>query len=253
MVGHILYGWLTFWQEGLILIHLAQSAVSSLHFQGLVDWKFELWLLPFFGPSWVAVVLIVGVEVGEEGGVNGLHLNKISLLPRVFELPRLKEAGEGGVREAERGSGGHHWHWWIRRVSHSLEMSHIAVMIFTKPWYAHFTFSDTISECDIPVPGILLLFGWYRYRKKLVPEKSTSTGTGKIRSRKKVPVPVLEKLGPGKKYRSRNRKKLVPEKSTGTGIGKNWSRYRRIPGNSRSLYILISSCTFRHREKEMSL
>ena len=60
--------------------------------------------------------------------------------------------------------------------------------------------------------GILLLFGWYRYRKK-----------------------------------------LVPEKSTGTGIGENWSRYRRIPGNSRSLYIFISSCTFRHWEKEMSL
>ena len=78
------------------------------------------------------------------------------------------------------------------------------------------------TECDIPVPGILLLFGWYRYRyrKKLVPEKSTGTGTGKILSRKKVPVPVP--------------KNLVPEKSTGTGIGKNWSRYRKIPGNSRS-------------------
>ena len=71
----------------------------------------------------------------------------------------------------------------------------------------------------------------------------TGTGTGKNWSRKKVPVPVPEKFGPGKKYRSRYRKKLVPEKSTGTGIGENWSRYRRIPGNSRSLYILISSCT----------
>ena len=81
----------------------------------------------------------------------------------------------------------------------------------------------------------------------------TGTGTGKNWSRKKVPVPVPEKFGPGKKYRSRYRKELVPEKSTGTGIGKNWSRYRRIPGNSRSLYILISSCTFRHWEKEMSL
>ena len=73
------------------------------------------------------------------------------------------------------------------------------------------------------------------------------------------PAPVPGKFGPGKKYRSRYRKKLVPEKSTGTGIGKNWSRkkyrswyrkkwsqYQRIPGNSRSLYILISSCTFRH-------
>ena len=84
----------------------------------------------------------------------------------------------------------------------------------------------------------------YRYRKNLVPEKSTGTGTEKIWSRKKVPVPVPEKIGPGKKYRYRYRKKLVPEKSTGTGIGKNWSQYRRIPGNSQSLYILISSCTF---------
>ena len=116
------------------------------------------------------------------------------------------------------------------------------------------------TECDIPVPGIpgpgnFAPF-WryrYRYRKKLVPEKSTGTGTGKIWSRKKVPVPVPKKFGPGKKYRSRYRKKLVPEKSTGTGIGENWSRYRRIPGNSRSLYILISSCTFRHWEKEISL
>ena len=50
-------------------------------------------------------------------------------------------------------------------------------------------------ECDIPVPGISLLFGWYQYqyRKKLVPEKSTGTGTGKIWSRKKVPVSVPEK------------------------------------------------------------
>ena len=34
------------------------------------------------------------------------------------------------------------------------------------------------AECDIPVPGILVLFGWYRYRKK-------------------VPVPISEKIGPG--------------------------------------------------------
>ena len=81
----------------------------------------------------------------------------------------------------------------------------------------------------------------------------TGTGIGKNWSRKKVPVPVLEKFGPGKKYRFRYRKKLVPEKSTGTGIGINWSRYCRITGNSRSFYILISSCTFRHWENEMSL
>ena len=93
------------------------------------------------------------------------------------------------------------------------------------------------TECDIPVPGILLLldgtsigtgkFGpEKRYRKNVVP--------------KKVPVSVLEriwyqyrkiagnfplfrwwqyqyrnKIGPGKKYRYR--KKLVPKKCTGTG------------------------------------
>ena len=47
--------------------------------------------------------------------------------------------------------------------------------------------------------------------KKLVPEKSTDIGTGKIWSRKK--------------YLSWYRKKLVPEKSTGFGAGKN-SGYR---------------------------
>ena len=96
-------------------------------------------------------------------------------------------------------------------------------------------------ESPAPVPGKFGPGKKYRsrYRKKLVPEKSTGTGIGKNWSRKK--------------YRYRYWKKLVPEKSTGTGIGKNWSQYRRIPGNSRSLYILISSCTFRHWEKEISL
>ena len=52
------------------------------------------------------------------------------------------------------------------------------------------------------------------------------TGTGKNWSQKKVPVPVPEKIGPGKKYRSRYRKKLVPEQSTGPGTGKNsWYRH----------------------------
>ena len=37
----------------------------------------------------------------------------------------------------------------------------------------------------------------YRYRKNLVPEKSTGPGTGKNWSRKKVPVQVSEKIGPG--------------------------------------------------------
>ena len=55
----------------------------------------------------------------------------------------------------------------------------------------------SLPECDIPVPGMLLLFGWYRYwyQKNLVLEKSTGTGTRKNWSRKKVPV--SEKIGPG--------------------------------------------------------
>ena len=63
-------------------------------------------------------------------------------------------------------------------------------------------------------------FWWYRnrYRKKLVPEKSLGTGIDKIWFRKKVPEPVSEKFGTGKKYRYRYRKYLVPEKSIGTGI-----------------------------------
>ena len=62
------------------------------------------------------MLLVVGVEVVEEGGVNGVHLHQLPLLPpapRVLELTRLKEAGEGGVREAEGGGGGHHRHRWV--------------------------------------------------------------------------------------------------------------------------------------------
>ena len=68
------------------------------------------------------------------------------------------------------------------------------------------------AECDVPVPGIpgtgnFHFFWWYRnrYRKNLVPEKST--GIGKIWYRKKVSEPVSEKFGTGK--------------SIGTGTGKN--------------------------------
>ena len=80
-------------------------------------------------------------------------------------------------------------------------------------------------EFDVPVPGIpgignFSFFWWYRnrYRKKLVPEKSLGTVIGKFWYRKKVPEPVSEKFGTGKKYRYRYRKYLVPEKSIGTGI-----------------------------------
>ena len=67
--------------------------------------------------------LVVGVEVGEKGRVDGVHLHQLPLLPPgVLQLPRLKEAGEGGVWEAEGGGGGHDRHRWVRRVSHSLQM-----------------------------------------------------------------------------------------------------------------------------------
>ena len=45
----------------------------------------------------------------------------------------------------------------------------------------------------------------------MVPEKSLGTGIGKIWYRKKVPEPVSEKFGTGKRSRNRYRKNLVPE------------------------------------------
>ena len=70
---------------------------------------------------------------------------------------------------------------------------------------------DKLAEFDVPVPGIpgignFSFFWWYR--KKLVPEKSLGTGIGKIWYRKKVPEPVSEKFGTGKKYRYRYRLKF---------------------------------------------
>ena len=46
-------------------------------------------------------------------------------------------------------------------------------------------------ECDVPVPGISHFFG------------GIGTGIGKNWYRKKVPEPVSEKFGPGKKSRNR--------------------------------------------------
>ena len=80
------------------------------------------------------------------------------------------------------------------------------------------------SECDVPVPGIFIFFGgigtgigkiWYRkkyryrYRKNLVPEKSTGIGIGKIWYRKKVSEPVSEKFGTGKSIGTGTGKKLI--------------------------------------------
>ena len=59
----------------------------------------------------------------------------------------------------------------------------------------------------------------------MVPEKSIGPGTGKNWPRKKVPVPVPEKIGPKKKVPVPVPEKLVSEKSTGPGTRKN-SGYR---------------------------
>ena len=45
----------------------------------------------------------------------------------------------------------------------------------------------------------------------------TGTGTGKNWSRKKVPVPVSEKIGPGKKYRYRKNLVPEKSTGPGTG------------------------------------
>ena len=82
---------------------------------------FQSWLFPFFGSSWVAMVLIV--EVRKEGGVDRVNFHQVPLLSpgAVLQLPRLEEAGEGGVREGEGGGGGHHGYRWVGRVRYSLE------------------------------------------------------------------------------------------------------------------------------------
>ena len=77
---------------------------------------------------------------------------------------------------------------------------------------------DSDPECDIPVPGI--------------------PGPGNCAPFWMVPVPVLEKIGPGKKCRYRYLKNLVPEKSTGPGTGKKYGyRYRKnlVPEKSTGL------------------
>merc|ERR1712218_623980 len=96
--------------------------------------------------------------------------------------------------------------------------------------------SVTYQYREFPVPGIFNFFG------------GIGTGIGKIWYRKKVPEPVSEKFGTGKRSRNRYRKNLVPEQifvaiwkiyngyryrnreffifsgGIGTGIGKIWYR-----------------------------
>ena len=70
----------------------------------------------------------------------------------------------------------------------------------------------TVSECDVPVPGIpvpgncsLFLMVSEPVSEKFGTEKSLGIG--------------IEKIWYRKKSRNRSRKNLVPEKSLGTGIG----------------------------------
>ena len=84
--------------------------------------------------------------------------------------------------------------------------------------------SVTYRYREFPVPGIFIFlvvsepvsekFGTgkkyrYRYRKNLVPEKSTGIGIGKIWYRKKVSEPVSEKFGTGKSIGTGTGKKLI--------------------------------------------
>ena len=70
----------------------------------------------------------------------------------------------------------------------------------------------TYRHLEFPVPGFFNFFG------------GIGTGIGPNWYRKKVSVPVSEKIGTGKKSQNRYRKNLVPEKSLGTGNEKNWYR-----------------------------
>ena len=77
-------------------------------------------------------------------------------------------------------------------------MSMVVKCSYQKHW------SCTVSECDIPVPGI--------------------PGTGNFSSFLVVSVPVSEIIDTRKKSQNRYRKNLVPEKSTGIGIENIWYR-----------------------------
>ena len=70
--------------------------------------------------------------------------------------------------------------------------------------------SVTSRSREFPFPGICHFIWWYRnrYRKNLVPEKSTGIGIGKIWYWKKVSEPVSEKLGTGKSIGTGTRKKI---------------------------------------------
>ena len=93
-----------------------------------------------------------------------------------------------------------------------------------KPWWSwhhdlKWDMMGRVAECDVPVPGIVLFFWWYRnrYRKNLVPkkvlesvskkfgtEKSLGIGNGKIWYRKEVSEPILENFGTGTNFCRQN-------------------------------------------------
>ena len=85
-----------------------------------------------------------------------------------------------------------------------------------------------IAECDIPVPGI--------------------PGPGNFAPFWMVPVPVPEKFGPGKKYRSRYRKKFwVPSHSvrqllTFHILGNNGNNSHWTRDNLQQMFTTISKC-----------
>ena len=75
-------------------------------------------------------------------------------------------------------------------------------------WYREFSFFLVVSEPVSEKFGTGKKYR-YRYRKNLVPEKSTGIGIGKIWYRKKVSEPVSEKFGTGKSIGTGTGKKLI--------------------------------------------
>ena len=74
------------------------------------------------------------------------------------------------------------WHE-IKQITHDQE-NQDTVFTYMRKAKENQRQSVTSQSREFPVPGILLLFG------------GTGTSTGKNWSRKKVPVPVSEKIGP---------------------------------------------------------
>ena len=76
-----------------------------------------------------------------------------------------------------------------------------------------------LPKCDIPVPGILQFFRWYRNRnqKYLVPKKVSEPVLKKIGTEKSIGN-GLQIIWYRKKSRNWSRKNLVPKKDIGTSL-----------------------------------